>query len=193
MNNQIKYEYIKEHWELRDGVVYSKRTCKPVSFAGKNEKGRRHQIIKINGKPHNVFIHDALFMLHHNRPIAEGKEIHHINGDYEDNAVDNLAELTRTQHRRIHQFQCNDPLRGIVLDKGAWFFQWRENNGKRRRSSAFHGINEAMAFRDEIEEPRRQELRALGLNCKKEYRGVTASELRKISRKQNNRLFRTHI
>ena len=24
MSNQIKYEYVKEHWQLRDGIVYSK-------------------------------------------------------------------------------------------------------------------------------------------------------------------------
>lgn len=192
MNNQIKYEHIKRLWYLQDGVIYTRYGNKPVAFSSKAGNGRRFQIINIDGKTHSVFIHDALFMLHHNRPIAEGKEIHHVNGDYEDNAVDNLAELTRTQHRRIHQFQCNDPMRGVSLDQGAWRFQWMCDDGK-HTSRRFHSINEAMTFRAEIEEPRRQELRALGLNCKKEYRGVTASQLRKISRTQNSRLFRTHI
>lgn len=192
MNNQKKFEFIKEHWQLRDGIVYSKRTNNPVSFASKNDKGRRFQSIEIKGERHKVYIHNAIFMLHHNRPIADGKEIHHINGDYEDNAVDNLAELTRTQHRRIHQFQCNDPMRGVSLDQGAWRFQWIGDDGK-HTSRRFHSINDAMNFRAEIEEPRRKELRLLGLNCRKKYRGVTLSQLRKISRKQNSRLFRTHI
>lgn len=193
MRNKIKFDHIKRLWFLKDGVIFTRWGNKPVAFANKTNNGRRFQQINIDGKTHPVLIHDALFMLHHNRPIAEGKEIHHINGDYENNAIDNLAELTRTQHRRIHLYQCNDPMRGIVLDKGAWFFLWRENNGKRRRSRAFHSIDDAMTFRAEIEEPRRQELRALGLNCRKVSRGVTASQLRKISRQQNNRLFRTHI
>lgn len=193
MNNQIKYEYVKEHWQLRDGIVYSKRTDKPVAFASKNKDGRRFQNTKINGKYYSILIHEAIFILFHNRPIDENKELHHIDGNYENNAVDNLIELTDKQHMRIHAYQCNDPMHGISLYKGAWYFQWRDDNDGRRHGRCFHGINEAMAFRAEIEEPRRQELRALGLNCKKEYRGVTASQLRKISRKQNSRLWRTHI
>lgn len=131
-------------------------------------------------------------MLHHDRPIAEGKEIHHKDGNPANNAIDNLIELTPTQHNRIHKYQADDPMRGIILDRGAWCFQWQNDNGRRCRRR-FNSINEAMKFRAEIEHPRRQELRALGLNCKKEYRGVTASQLRKISRQQNNRLFRTHV
>lgn len=192
MNNQIKYEYVKEHWQLRDGVVYTRWGNKPVSFSCKTGNGRRFQMINVNGKLYPVLIHEALFMLFHDRPIADGKELHHIDGNYENNAPGNLIEITRTQHKRIHQFQCDNPLRGIVLNQGAWCFQWQDDNG-RRRKRRFHEINEAMAFRAEIEEPRRQELRALGLNCKKEYRGVTASKLRKISRTQNSRLWRTHI
>ncbi|EPB1884566.1 hypothetical protein ACRB8Q_001327 [Escherichia coli] len=37
-NNKIKYEYVKEHWQLRDGIVYSKRTGGPVSFSSKEKK-----------------------------------------------------------------------------------------------------------------------------------------------------------
>ncbi|HGV3787579.1 TPA: HNH endonuclease signature motif containing protein [Escherichia coli] len=191
MNNE-KFKYIKSHWELRDGIVYSKRTGKPKTFPSKERDGRRYQSFKINGKLFSVRIHEAVFVLFHNRPIAEGKEIHHRDGNPANNAIDNLIELTRKQHKRIHQFQCDDPLRGIRLYEGAWRFQWMDDNG-RQRSRHFHSINEAMEFREEIERPRRAELRALGLNCKKEYRGVTASELRKISRTQNSRLFRTHI
>ncbi|MCJ0990010.1 HNH endonuclease [Escherichia coli] len=192
MSNELKFEYIKRNWDLRGGIIYSKRTGKPVSFSDKDDNGRRFQKATINDKRCTVRIHEAIYMLHHDRPIAEGKEIHHIDGDYENNAVDNLVELTRQQHKRIHQYQVNAPLRGIYLDSGTWCFRWLDDDGKHRRRS-FQGINEAMTFRAEIEEPRRQELRALGLNCKKEYRGVTASQLRKISRTQNSRLFRTHI
>ncbi|HAH9237483.1 TPA: HNH endonuclease [Escherichia coli] len=181
MNNELKFKFIKRNWELRGGVVYSKRTGNPKTFPNKAGNGRRFQSIKVNGKAFSVLIHEAVFMLHHNRAIAEGKEIHHIDGNYENNAPENLIEITRTQHMRIHQFQCDNPLRGIVLNQGAWCFQWQDDNGRRRRRS-FHGINEAMAFRDEIERPRRQELRALGLNCRRvgsgeKSRAITASKI----------------
>lgn len=131
-------------------------------------------------------------MLYHDRQIAEGNHIHHIDGNKQNNAIENLIELTPKQHNRIHQYQCDDPMMSIYLHKGAWQFQWFDDNGV-LRYRCFHGINEAMAFRAEIEKPRREELRLLGLNCKKKYPGITASQLRKISRKQNSRLWRTHI
>ncbi|ENW8392193.1 HNH endonuclease [Escherichia coli] len=189
MSNQIKYEYAKQHWELRCGIVYSRRTGKPKTFPSKERDGRRYLSFKINGKVFSVRIHEAVFVLFHNRPIAEGKEIHHKDGNPENNAPKNLIELTRKQHKRIHQFQCDDPMRGIYLYKGAWRFHWVENNG-RLRNRRFHSINDAMAFRAEIERPRRQELRALGLNCKRAGNRQTASTLRQRNRQQNPRLWR---
>lgn len=170
MSNKIKFSYIKKNWELRDGVVYSKRTGKPKTFPDKTGNGRRFQRIKVNGKRYTVLIHEAVFVLFHDRAIADCKELHHVDGNYENNAPENLIELTRTQHKRIHQFQCDNPLRGIVLNKGAWRFQWQDDNG-RQRQRRFQEINEAMAFRDEVERPRRQELRALGLNCRRVVSG----------------------
>ncbi|WP_215263078.1 HNH endonuclease [Escherichia coli] len=192
MNNKIKFQHIKRLWYSKDGVVFTRYGNKPVAFSGKDKTGRRYTMIRVNGKQYIIRIHEAVFMLHHDRAIAEGKEVHHVDGNYENNAPENLIELTPKQHKRIHAFQCDDPLRGIFLASGAWQFRWRNDNG-RRRARHFHSINEAMTFRDEIEEPRRQELRALGLNCRKISHGVTSSQLRKISRKQNNRLWRTHI
>lgn len=192
MNNEIAFKHIKRLWYLQGGVIFTKCGNKPVAFSSKDKDGRHKQVINIKGKQHAVYIHEATYMLHHDRAIAEDKEIHHKDGNYENNAIDNLVELTRTQHKRIHKYQIDDPMRGICLQQGAWQFYWKDDNG-RQHNRRFHGINEAMAFRDEIERPRRQELRALGLNCKKEYRGVTASQLRKISRQQNTRLWRAHI
>ncbi|ENT4928270.1 HNH endonuclease [Escherichia coli] len=191
MNNKIKFQYIKRLWFLNDGIVYSKRTGKPVSFPGKNPKGQGHRfaVVKINGEHYYILIHEALFMLHHDRAIAEGKEIHHKDGNPANNAPDNLIELTRKQHRRIHKYQCDDPMRGILLNGGAWVFKWYDENAH-HRSRSFHGINEALAFRDEIEEPRRQELRALGLQCKRAGNRQTASTLRQRNRQQNPRLWR---
>lgn len=179
MNSKIKFEFIKRLWYLKDGVIFTRWGNKPVAFSSKNKDGYRHMNIKVNEKWHSILIHEAVFVLFHDRPIAEGKEIHHIDGDHENNAIDNLTELTRRQHRRIHRYQCNDPMRGISLNSGAWLFKWMDNG--RQRARRFHEINEAMTFRAEIEEPRRQELRALGLNCKRvgfgeKSRAITASK-----------------
>ncbi|EON5138992.1 HNH endonuclease signature motif containing protein [Escherichia coli] len=186
MNNEIKFQYIKRHWYLEGGVIYTKRGNKPMSFASKTTNGYRFQDIRVNGKRRVVCIHEAIFMLFHDRPIAEGKEIHHIDGDKQNNAINNLIELTPKQHNRIHQYQCDDPMRGIYLEQGFWRFYWRDNNGKQHNRS-FHGINEAMTFRAEIEEPRRQELHALGLNCKRAGNRLTTATMRQINKRDRLR------
>ncbi|EON1607184.1 HNH endonuclease [Escherichia coli] len=185
MNNEIKFNHIKRLWFLKDCVVFSRATGKPIAFSSKGKDGRRFTAIRINGKFYSINIHKAVFMLHHNRPIAEGKEIHHKDGNYENNAPENLIELTSKQHKRIHAYQCDDPMRGIRLDQGAWKFKWVEDNGSQHYRS-FHGIDEAIKFRAEIEEPRRQELRALGLNCKR----VSSGE--KSRRIVRNKIYFSH-
>lgn len=191
MNNEIKFQHIKRLWYLEGGVIKTRHGNRPIKFKP-DWKGYLTTDTQCGEKRFHITQHEAVFMLFYDRPIDEGKQIHHIDGDKQNNAINNIIELTPKQHKRIHKYQCDDPLRGMYLKEGAWCFQWIDDNG-RLRNRRFPGLNEAMAFRAEIEEPRRQELRALGLNCKKEYRGITASELRKISRTQNSRLFRTHI
>ena len=113
MNNEIKFQHIKRLWYLKDGVIYTRWGNKEVSFLAVASCGRHYQKIKVNSKRYNVYEHEAVFMLYHDRPIADGKEIHHIDGNYLNNAIENLVELTRTQHKRIHQYQSDNPLRKI--------------------------------------------------------------------------------
>lgn len=163
MTRLEKFNYVIKHYYLQDNVVCSYRTRKPISFH-LNRSGHLYLPAGAKrGRP-NIKLHQAVFMLHHNRPIGEGMVIHHVDGDKLNNHPSNLVELTQTQHARIHAYQCDDPMRGITLCGGCWRFRWDDDNGHRRGKS-FREINDAMLFRAEIEEPRRAELRALGLNC----------------------------
>ena len=165
MTRQEQFDYVVKHWYLKDGVVYSLLTNKPVSFPCNNRHKYYFTNVRYKGtKNNNIRLHHAVYMLHHNRPIGEGMEIHHIDGNPMNNHPSNLVELTPRQHRRIHYYQSDDPMRGIHLRYGAWVFQWHDADG-REHGKTFHGINEAMKFRAEIEEPYRAELRALGLDC----------------------------
>ena len=57
-----------------------------------------------------VTVHQGRFVYEHQleavkklgRPIEEGKEIHHIDGDTQNNSHDNLLEVTRKEHKEIH-------------------------------------------------------------------------------------------
>ena len=165
MNKSIKFEYIKNKWYLQDGEVFSKRTHKPVTFSCTKTSWHPSRRVSRGGKGWiNIYIHEAVFMLFHNRPVVEGMVIHHIDGDPLNNSPNNLVELTPSQHKRIHSYMTDDPLRGISLRSWGWEFRWVDDEGC-RHSKGFQGINEAMLFREEVEEPFRQELRRLGLHC----------------------------
>lgn len=164
MTKEALFAYAVAHWFLRDGIICSKRTDKPVSFPGVGPGGYLFTHVRFGGKRYKIYQHITVYMLHHNRPISDRKDIHHIDGNPRNNVPENLVELTHTQHMRIHAYQCDDPLRGICLHHGSWLFRWTDDDG-RKHGKTFHGINEAMKFRAEIEEPYRAELRALGLDC----------------------------
>ena len=133
MTNLEKFEYVVNHWFLKDGVVYAYKTQKPVIFYGDNGIGHRYNNINYykKGARAAVYIHQAVYMLHHNRPIGEGMVIHHIDGDRLNNHPANLIELTRKQHQHIHAYQCDNPLRGISLHNNRlWEFSWYDDNGR---------------------------------------------------------------
>ena len=163
MTRSEKFHYVINHWFLQDGHVCSRRTGEKITFS-MHADGHLHMVVRFEGKKPSIFYHEAVYMLHHNRPIIEGNDIHHIDGNKLNNHPSNLVELTHLQHHRIHAYQCDDPLRGIHFVHNAWQFEWYDDDG-RRHHKHFHEINDAMLFRAELEEPRRAELRALGLDC----------------------------
>lgn len=104
-NNKIKFAYIKEHWELRGNVIYSKRTNKPNTFSSQGKDNRRAQKIKVNGKSCSVYIHDAVWMLHHNKPLPDGDfHVHHVDLDPQNNAPDNLVLMSHRTHQFYHKY-----------------------------------------------------------------------------------------
>lgn len=163
MTRLERFNYIVKHWYLQDNIVYSYLTRKPVVFCV-GGGGHLHLSAKVRCGRLTISLHQAVFMLYHNRPIGDGMVIHHIDGNPLNNHPSNLVELTHTQHHRIHAYQCDDPMRGIDLHKGVWRFRYLDDDGHRHEKD-FYEINDAMKFREEIEAPRRAELRALGLDC----------------------------
>ena len=46
-------------------------------------------------------VHNAVWEQHRGA-IPDGYQVHHVNGDKQDNKIDNLALVTPTEHKRIH-------------------------------------------------------------------------------------------
>ena len=52
-----------------------------------------------------VVMYHYIFEKHHGRKPKKGYDIHHINFDHFDDRIENLIEVTRSQHRRMHKGQ----------------------------------------------------------------------------------------
>lgn len=97
----MNQELVNQHFEYRDGLLYRKQ----VTHGNKNyligkEAGSIHKtgyrVVTWMGKIHKA--HRLIFLMVHG---YLPKEIDHINGNRQDNRIENLREATRSQN------QCN--------------------------------------------------------------------------------------
>lgn len=85
--------------------------------------------IKVNGKLHMQ--HRYVWVKRHGE-IPKGHEIHHRNGDKQDNRLCNLKLVTRFEHRRMHEGwhyanrkwykKCKDCMRVKQVNSSNWHF-----------------------------------------------------------------------
>ncbi|EJE3344120.1 HNH endonuclease [Escherichia coli] len=113
-NRQLKFDYITRNFELRGGVIYSRLTGGRVKFALNRANGRKmHSCHLTNNerltrttKYYAVYEHEAVWMLHHGKPVPDGNFcIHHIDGDPLNNEPNNLILLSARLHLLLHRLR----------------------------------------------------------------------------------------
>lgn len=107
----------------------------------------------INGKRSSL--HASIYEAEHG-PVPKGMQVHHIDGDYTNNALSNLEALTPEQHRRVH---------------AGWF---QKANGEWMRPCAVCG-----RFFPESEFWKKTDGKSKGAACKNCYRKGAKERARK--------------
>ena len=73
----------------RHGYIYLYKPDHPNAYAGGT-----------------IMEHRWIMSQHLGRPLTKDELVHHINGDRQDNRIENLELTNRSEHKRIHQTLC---------------------------------------------------------------------------------------
>jgi hypothetical protein len=65
-----------------------------------NRKGGGHRVIEVNHK--TVYIHRYIMELYLGRKLDSNEVVHHINGEKDDNRLENLIIMDRKEHASYH-------------------------------------------------------------------------------------------
>ena len=77
-----------------NGVRYNRRPGRKYYKTNRWDKERKRYYAES--------LHQAVWKFHRG-PIPQGHDVHHIDGDYNRNVIDNLELLTRSEHARRHR------------------------------------------------------------------------------------------
>lgn len=95
----LKFLGIKD--VLEDGTIIGKsgKEIKP------GDNGHNYKKMKFSrpelGKPFDLYIHNIVYAWYHNE-LPSDLEVHHLDRNRDNNAIDNLVALTHREHLNVH-------------------------------------------------------------------------------------------
>lgn len=101
---------------LRAGSRYCSRPCAWANNGGHNRKqetwwiGQKGYVIgRIweGESQRNVRQHVVVMERHIGRRLLPNEDVHHLNGNKQDNRIENLALMTKAEHSRLHNARRN--------------------------------------------------------------------------------------
>lgn len=95
-----------------------------------NNKGRLFIIVKENNSYKTISYPRYLMEQELGRPLAADEDVHHKDGDYLNNDIDNLEIRKRGEHQREHSLKYPLEIKSICSECGKEFILTREQRNK---------------------------------------------------------------
>ena len=118
----LTQDLLKEMFDYRDGCLINRYTRGPRAVAGSVAGGKNSSTgywrIGINGKSYQL---SRLIWIWHHGDIDDTKVMDHINGDIDDNQIENLRLCTHMEN------EWNKAVIGVRFEKGKWRARYKHN------------------------------------------------------------------
>ena len=150
----------------------------------KRESDRRYfkGWVKIDGKKTKITLHRYMWLVERG-PIPEGYHVHHVDGDYSNNTIDNLALLLAHDHESLHNENVSEEIKEMRKqalrdnrDKAAEWHnseegrKWHSQNAKKQMAKREFKTYTCQCCGKEFRSRSIQGGKFCGNNCKSKWR-----------------------
>ena len=151
LRSTMEREMLGNLFRYEDGLLYKKRKNGSKWTCCNDAKPSTRGYIQINMGGKFFYLHRLVYHFHYPdwdiRDSCQDNSIDHINGNKQDNRIENLRVVTHSQNKQNVTHVNGKPIRGVRFYKqwNTWLAQWYENG--KRRGKTFKTEAEAIDYR----------------------------------------------
>ena len=151
-SNPITQEYLKEIFDYRDGSLIRKiKTCRNVIVGDAVGTVHNNGYLRVQISRKLYYVHRLIFMMHHG---YFPKEIDHIDGNPQNNKIENLREATHLQNGKNLAIKKTNKSGvsgvGFCKTKKKWYAIIRVD-GRQKNLGRFKNFEDAVEIRKNAE------------------------------------------